>query len=49
MRVALVNPLSYEVRALRTLCEAGAIRRTGRSRFAVASAARLRALALPRG
>jgi CRP/FNR family transcriptional regulator, cyclic AMP receptor protein len=37
------------VRALRGLCDAGALRRTGRSRFAVASAARLRALASPRG
>lgn len=36
------------VRSLRALCDAGAIRRTGRSRFAVASLARLRALASPR-
>jgi CRP-like cAMP-binding protein len=37
------------VRALRALCEAGAIRRTGRSRFTAASAERLRSLAMPRG
>jgi CRP/FNR family transcriptional regulator, cyclic AMP receptor protein len=37
------------VRSLRALCEAGALHRTGRSRFAVANAARLRALASPRG
>jgi DNA-binding GntR family transcriptional regulator len=37
------------VRALRGLCHAGAIRRTGRSRFAVASVERLRSLAVPRG
>ena len=36
------------VRSLRALCDAGAIRRAGRSRFAVASVARLRSLALPR-
>jgi CRP-like cAMP-binding protein len=37
------------VRSLRSLCEAGAIRRIGRSRFAVSSAERLRSLSLPRG
>jgi CRP-like cAMP-binding protein len=37
------------VRSLRALCDAGAIRRTGRSRFAVANAERLRSLTLPRG
>jgi len=37
------------VRALRTLCEAGAIRRVGRSRFTVVDAERLRDLARPRG
>jgi CRP-like cAMP-binding protein len=36
------------VRSLRELCDAGAIRRTGRSRFVVASAARLGTLAAPR-
>ena len=36
------------VRSLRVLCEAGAIRRTGRSRFAIVDVARLRALAGPR-
>jgi CRP/FNR family cyclic AMP-dependent transcriptional regulator len=35
------------VRALRTLCDAGAIRRSGRARFAVVSRTRLQALALP--
>lgn len=37
------------VRALRALCEAGAIRRAGRSRFTIVDAARLRDLARPRG
>jgi len=36
------------VRSLRTLCDAGAIRRAGRSRFVVADAALLRAMARPR-
>ena len=36
------------VRSLRTLCDVGAIRRVGRSRFLVADAARLRAMAQPR-
>ncbi|MEO6526246.1 MAG: Crp/Fnr family transcriptional regulator [Gemmatimonadaceae bacterium] len=36
------------VRALRTLCDAGAIKRTGRSRFVVANAERLRSLAMPK-
>ena len=36
------------VRALRALCEAGAIRRIGRSRFVVVDAERLRDLARPR-
>jgi hypothetical protein len=36
------------VRSLRTLCAAGAIRRTGRSRFVVSDAARLREMARPR-
>ena len=35
------------VRSLRALCEQGAIRRTGRARFAVASLPRLRAAAAP--
>ena len=37
------------VRSLRALCDAGAIRRAGRSRFVVADVARLRARARPRG
>ena len=37
------------VRALRALCDAGAIRRVGRSRFAVVDAHRLRDLARARG
>jgi CRP/FNR family transcriptional regulator len=36
------------VRSLRSLCDAGAIRRVGRSRFVVTDAARLRAMAQPR-
>jgi CRP/FNR family transcriptional regulator len=36
------------VRSLRSLCEVGAIRRVGRSRFIVADAARLREMARPR-
>ena len=36
------------VRSLRALCDAGAIRRVGRSRFVVADPARLRAMARPR-
>jgi CRP/FNR family transcriptional regulator len=36
------------VRSLRALCDAGAIRRAGRSRFVIVDAARLRELARPR-
>jgi CRP/FNR family transcriptional regulator len=36
------------VRSLRSLCEAGALRRTGRSRFEVADADALRSMARPR-
>lgn len=36
------------VRSLRSLCDAGAIRRVGRSRFVVADSARLREMARPR-
>jgi diketogulonate reductase-like aldo/keto reductase len=37
------------VRALRALCDSGAIRRVGRSRFAVTDQRRLRELARARG
>ena len=37
------------VRSLRALCDAGALRRVGRSRFVVTDAARLREMAQPRG
>ena len=45
---ALGTAREVVVRSLRALCEAGAIRRVGRSRFAVVNAAQLRAMARPR-